>query len=121
MDIYMSTNRASLAKGAVASGTGSPVNALIDDTEVTHWTGVAPVNVQQVTVDLQNGVQNVKRVNVSAMGNPTSPGRFKLSVSSRSRPARRESRSTCALPADFTTIYTSRSKLPRRRPATAPT
>ena len=36
------------------------------------------MGVQQVTVDLQGGVQNVKRVNVSAMGGPTpqTGGRF---------------------------------------------
>jgi uncharacterized repeat protein (TIGR01451 family) len=76
VDVKMSTNRASLTKGAVASGTGANFNNMFDDTEATNWTGAAPVNAQYVTVDLQGGVQNVKRVNVSALLNPENGGRF---------------------------------------------
>ena len=76
LDIKMSTNRASLTKGAVATGTGTNVNNMFDDTEATNWTGLAPAAVM-VTVDLQGGVQNVKRVNVSAMLNPENGGRFR--------------------------------------------
>lgn len=83
VDIFMSTNRASLSKGAVvelAGTTGTNPNNLFDDTEETNWTGGAPLLPpdDQVTVDLQGGVQNVKRVNVSAMGGPApqTGGRF---------------------------------------------
>ena len=51
LDIKMSTNRASLTKGAVATGTGLNVNNMFDDTEATNWTGLAPA-ASFVTVDL---------------------------------------------------------------------
>jgi extracellular elastinolytic metalloproteinase len=106
IDVRMSTNRASIHKGAVALGTGSNVNNLFDDSEATNWTGNAPVNAQLVTVDLQGSVQNVKRVNVSAMLNPESGGRF--------RALRRfeiwtcnGNTATCANPLNYTRIFTS--------------
>jgi uncharacterized repeat protein (TIGR01451 family) len=93
----------------VATGTGAdldnPATHMFDDTERTNWTGLAPA-ASFVTVDLQGGVHNVKRVNVSAMLNPYNGGRFRalrqfeiwtcngLAV-------------TCAAPASFTKIYTS--------------
>ena len=105
LDIHMATNRASLAKGAVATGVGTNVNNMFDDTELTNWTGLAPA-ASFVTVDLQGTVQNVKRVNVSAMLNPENGGRFR---------ALRQfeiwtcngSAATCALNTNFTKIYTS--------------
>ena len=109
IDILMPTNRASLAKTAVASGTGSPLNNLIDDTEDTNWVGGTPVNTQQVTVDLQGGVQNIKRINVSAMLNPSSGGRFtalrqfQILTCNTTNPLT----PTCSLPADFAVIFTS--------------
>lgn len=110
LDIYMSTNRASTTKGAVASGTGSGLINLIDDTEGTNWTGIAPVNLQQVTVDLQGGVQNVKRVNVSAMGGPapqtggrfTALRQFEIWTCNTTNPL-----TPLCLAIDFTKIFTS--------------
>ena len=108
VEIRMSTNRASLTKGAVATGTGTNVNNLFDDTELTNWTGPSPVvsGAAFATVDLQGGVQNVKRVNVSAMLNPENGGRFR---------ALRQfeiwtcngSAVTCASNSNFNKIYTS--------------
>ncbi len=106
LDIFMSTNRASLSKGAVASGTGTPgtLNNLIDDTEATNWVGGPPVTgLEGVVVDLQGGVQNVKRVNVSAALNPTSGGRFTALRQFEIQTCN----GTCLLPINFTTIYTS--------------
>ncbi|HUR16592.1 MAG TPA: M36 family metallopeptidase [Candidatus Limnocylindrales bacterium] len=108
VEIRMSTNRASLTKGAVATGTGTNFNNLFDDTELTNWTGPSPVvaGAALATVDLQGGVQNIKRVNVSAMLNPENGGRFR---------ALRQfeiwtcngSAATCAVNTNFTKIYTS--------------
>jgi uncharacterized repeat protein (TIGR01451 family) len=105
LEIRMSTNSASLSKGAVASGTGTNVNNMFDDTEETNWTGLAPA-ASYVTVDLQDGVQNVKSVQVSAMLNPENGGRFR---------ALRQfeiwtcngSAIVCAVNTNFTKIYTS--------------
>jgi hypothetical protein len=68
----MRTNRASSAKGATATGTGSDHPQLIDDTEATSWdhTGAQPdvrEGRSQVTVDLQGGVQTIRRAQVSAL------------------------------------------------------
>jgi extracellular elastinolytic metalloproteinase len=70
LTISMPTNRASNAKGALATGDGVDHVQLIDDTEGTNWdrTGAQPdVAGSTVTVDLQGGVQTVNRVQVSAL------------------------------------------------------
>lgn len=105
LDINMSTNRASLAKGAVATGTGTNVNNMFDDTEATNWTGLAPA-ASFVTVDLQGGVQNVKRVNVSAMLNPDNGGRFRALRQFEIWTCNGNA-VTCALNTSFTRIFTS--------------
>jgi hypothetical protein len=71
--VAMQANWASSAQGATASGDGTRHGALIDDTEATNWerTGAQPnVGGSQVTVDLGGGVQDVGRVQVSAMLQP---------------------------------------------------
>ena len=72
------TNKASVTKGATASGNGTNQVNLIDDTENTVWSSLnsAPVAGKQVTVDLTGGLQTVTGVNVSALLSPTSSGRF---------------------------------------------
>jgi extracellular elastinolytic metalloproteinase len=85
----MPTNRASLAKGASAQGDGTDHQQLIDDTERTSWdrTGAQPdVRDSQVTVDLQGGVQRIRRAQVSALlevgrNRFTALRRFRLDVS----------------------------------------
>jgi hypothetical protein len=65
----MSSNRASLTRGATASGDGVRHNDLIDDSEGTNWerTGAQAVG-SQVTVDLEGTApRQVSRVQVSAM------------------------------------------------------
>ncbi len=105
LDIHMATNRASLSKGAVATGVGTNVNNMFDDTEATNWTGLAPA-ASSVTVDLQGTVQNVKRVNVSAMLNPENGGRFRALRQFEIWTCNGNA-ATCALPTNFTKIYTS--------------
>jgi extracellular elastinolytic metalloproteinase len=64
------TNRASLSKGATAAVDGEDHEELIDDTEGTSWDrrGAQPnVRGSQVTVDLQGGVQRIRRAQVSAL------------------------------------------------------
>ncbi len=105
LDIRMPTNRASLSKGAVAIGTGTNVNNMFDDTELTNWTGLAPA-ASRVSVDLQGGVQRVNRVQVSAMLNPDNGGRFRALRQFEIWTCNGNA-VTCAVDVNFTKIYTS--------------
>lgn len=112
LDIFMSTNRASSTKLAMATGTGTdpgnPPGNLIDDTENTNWVGGPPATgLQGVIVDLQNGVQSVKRFNVSAALNPTSGGRFSALRKFEFQTCTAAGLVTCLVPTDFTTVFTS--------------
>ncbi|MEP6994909.1 MAG: M36 family metallopeptidase [Acidobacteriota bacterium] len=108
--VFMATNRASLTKGAVATGTGTDVSNLIDDTESSNWVGGPPATgLEGVIVDLQGGVQSVKKVNVSAMLNPASGGRFTALRGFAIQTCTAGGLVTCLLPTDFTTIFTSHS------------
>jgi extracellular elastinolytic metalloproteinase len=83
------TNHASRSKGATATGHGQDHDQLIDDTERTSWdrTGAQPdVRGSQVTVDLQGGLQRIRRGQVSALlevgrNRFTALRRFRLAVS----------------------------------------
>jgi extracellular elastinolytic metalloproteinase len=73
--LHFATNWASKHKGAVATGEGTRLDALIDDTENSNWefTG-RPVNVAPhptVTVALAPGKRKIDRANVSAFLVPT--------------------------------------------------
>jgi uncharacterized repeat protein (TIGR01451 family) len=109
IDIFLSTNRASVHKGAVATGVEPAVelNQLIDDTEETVWTGAAPVEGHFVTVDLAGGVQNVKRVNVSAMLEPLESGRFRALRQFEIWGCTAGGATTCTSPTDFAMTYRS--------------
>jgi hypothetical protein len=115
--ISFPTNWASSAKGATASGDGTRLNELIDDTEATNWesTGV-PVSGRQVTVDLGGGARTVKHVQVSAMlktvpGIPdpvtqnrfTALRQFEIWTCDSDDPGT----ANCSLPTAFTRLYTS--------------
>ena len=106
LTVNLSTNRASLSKGAVATGTGTGVNNMFDDTELTQWSGIAPANAQFVTVDLEGGVQNVKRVNVSAMLSPETGGRFRALRQFEIWTCNGDA-VTCVANTSYTKIYTS--------------
>jgi len=108
IDIQMSTNRASLTNGAVATGVGTvsnPVTNLFDDTEATNWTGLAPA-LAIATVDLQGGVQNVKRVNVSALPTPENGGRFRALRQFEIWTCNGNA-ATCAINANYSHLFTS--------------
>lgn len=77
LHVRMPTNWASSAQGASATGAGANLDRLLDDTESTAWSrdGALPnVDGTRVTVVL-NGVQTLRRVQVSAMVEP-GMGRF---------------------------------------------
>lgn len=99
------TNQASVSKGAVASGNGTDLNNLIDDTENTVWASLnsAPVAGKQVTVDLAGGLHTVTGVNVSALLSPTSGGRFTALRQFEVWTCNTD----CGNPANFTKIFTS--------------
>lgn len=105
LEVKMSTNRASLSKGAVATGTGTNVNNMFDDTELTNWTGVAPA-ASYVQVDLQGGVQKVTSVQVSAMLNPENGGRFRALRQFEIWTCNGNA-ATCNVNSNYTKIYTS--------------
>ncbi len=108
LDIYMSRNLASGSRGAVITGTGDAATLarLIDDTENSNWVGGPPAAAYAI-VDLAGDVQNVKRVNVSAMLNPDSGGRFTALRQFEIWTCNAVVSVTCSTPATFTKIYTS--------------
>lgn len=76
--VELPTNRASVSKGATASGNGVNLGHLIDDTEATNWRaqkvgGEPTARGSMVTVDLAGGAQIVERVQVSAALRPPNP------------------------------------------------
>jgi hypothetical protein len=67
IDLYFATNWASRNKGAVATGDGTRLPDLIDDTEVSNWhAGGAPVEGRRVTVQLAGGAHKLRQSQVSA-------------------------------------------------------
>jgi extracellular elastinolytic metalloproteinase len=105
--ISMATNWASSAKGGAAAGDGTNHGRLIDDTEATQWerTGAAAPG-SQVTVDLGGGLRVVSRVQVSALLAPPQ-SRFTAVRSFTISTCTAAGLTTCLLPTDFTTVYTS--------------
>ncbi len=99
------TNQASVAKGATATGNGTDLNNLIDDTENTVWASLnsLPVAGKQVTVDLAGGLHTVTGVNVSALLSPTGSGRFTALRQFEVWTCKTD----CSNPLNFTKIYTS--------------
>ncbi|MGC4892480.1 M36 family metallopeptidase [Micromonospora sp. DT31] len=124
--VSMRPNLASTAAGATAGGDGINVPHLVDDDEATNWAALgAPVAGRQVTVDLAGGVQQVRRVQVSAMLRPPVVGDADAGSQSRYSALRQfrvlactvKGAVTCAGGADFRPVYTSR---PDAFPAVAP-
>jgi extracellular elastinolytic metalloproteinase len=67
--VVLGANLASMSAGATATGDGSGVASLIDDTEASVWDSVNGVAGKQVTVDLaEDRAKLVARVQVSAFG-----------------------------------------------------
>ena len=70
LTVNMRENLASRSNGAVATGDGINLAALIDDTEATNWASlVAPIAGKQVTVRLDPSARahTIRRVQVSAL------------------------------------------------------
>jgi hypothetical protein len=126
LPVKMHANLASASAGASATGDGVNLDKLIDDDEVTNWASMgSPVAGRQVTVDLAGGTQQIRRVQVSAMLRPqitTDPdgaaqSRFSALRQFRVWACEAAGTVTCADPADFRAVYTSKANA---FPAVAP-
>ena len=102
-------NWASAAKGGFASGGGTGLGNLIDDTENTNWTGTGSPTVQGTTVTVQLGVgpHTISRINVSAMLGPgqnrfTALRRFRIDGCKAAA-----ANNFCGAAAGFSPIFTS--------------
>jgi extracellular elastinolytic metalloproteinase len=101
--VLMTANLASSTAGATATGDGTGVASLIDDTEATTWTGTNGVTGKQVTVDLPaDRAQLVSRVQVSGFGGGFSALRsFEVLTCDATRGA------DCATDAGYRVAFTS--------------
>jgi extracellular elastinolytic metalloproteinase len=99
----MTANLASLNAGATATGDGTALPSLIDDTEGTAWTGTEGVAGKQVTVDLPaDRAQLVSRVQVSGFTGQMSAVRaFEVLTCDATRGA------DCTTDAGYRVTYTS--------------
>jgi extracellular elastinolytic metalloproteinase len=116
--VAMRENFASAANGATASGDGTGLGALIDDTEATNWASLgSPVAGKQVTVRLDPSRTAVtfRRVQVSAMlrtrlpGNASDPSQSRFSALRQFEILACRARGTvdCTQAAQFTSVFTS--------------
>jgi hypothetical protein len=126
LQVKMWTNLASSGAGASASGDGINLARLIDDDEATNWASLgSPVAGKLVTVDLADGAQQVRRIQVSAQlrpaitGDPDAGGQARVSALRQFRILACEAKGavTCANAADFHAVFTS---APDAFPAIAP-
>ncbi|MFI5833497.1 M36 family metallopeptidase [Micromonospora sp. NPDC051300] len=126
LPVVLPTNLASAGAGATVTGDGINLPSIADDDEATNWASLAaPVAGRQVTVDLAGGLQQVRRVQVSAMLRPPVVGDADAGTQSRYSAVRQfrvlactaTGAVTCAEAADFRPVYTSR---PDAFPAVAP-
>jgi hypothetical protein len=109
----LTPNVASKSQGASASGDGTNLDDLIDDTESTtwDWTGATTVAAAHPSVTISfAGAKPVAAIGVSAMLDPDDPdgdeGRF--SALRRFKVESCDARTAnCALPTGWTTLYTS--------------
>jgi hypothetical protein len=116
LTVQMPRNLASSAGGAAVSGNGINLARIVDDDEATNWASLgSAVAGKQVTVDLAGGVQEVRRVQVSAMLRPpvsTDPdaatqSRFSALRQFRVLACEANGAVTCSNAADFHTVFTS--------------
>ncbi|MFG1673636.1 M36 family metallopeptidase [Micromonospora sp. NPDC049282] len=124
--VALRPNLASAGAGATVTGDGINLASIADDDEATNWASLgAPVAGRQVTVDLAGGLQQVRRVQVSAMLRPPVVGDADAGTQSRYSAVRQfrvlactaKGAVTCADAADFRPVWTSR---PDAFPAVAP-
>ncbi|MEV0431425.1 M36 family metallopeptidase [Micromonospora sp. NPDC050495] len=118
LPVKLRRNLASAAAGATVGGDGVNLGLIADDDENTNWASLgAPVAGRQVTVDLAGGVQQVRRVQVSAMLRPPVVGDADAGTQSRFSALRQfrvlactaKGAVTCTQPGDFRAVYTSRA------------
>ena len=115
----LQANRASAARGATATGDGTNLAKLIDDTEATQWASLGqPVQGRQVTVrlDPSRPFAQIRRVQVSALlrpineadtGDPGSQARVSALRSFELLACDASGGGSCATDADFSVVYTS--------------
>jgi extracellular elastinolytic metalloproteinase len=110
VNFRLAQNWASRAKGAVATGDGSRLGALIDSSEQSTWTAqnrTPTVKGTQVTVDLGGGEHKISSVRVSAM---LGPDQNRFAALRRFRIEACDTKAgggKCAAASDYKTVYTS--------------
>ncbi|EKA60954.1 peptidase M36 fungalysin [Janibacter hoylei PVAS-1] len=112
LPVKMRDNLASTAAGATISGDGDGVDNLVDGDEDT--TGATPANPtseqKRYTVDLAGGRQKIRRVQVSALGAPSSGvsrNRFQNLRQFKVLTCDAKGKVTCEEDADYRVTYTS--------------
>ncbi|TDO35139.1 fungalysin metallopeptidase (M36) [Kribbella sp. VKM Ac-2527] len=114
--VQMPRNFASSAGGATVSGQGINLARIVDDDEATNWASLgSAVAGKQVTVDLAGGVQEVGRIQVSALLRPpiaTDPdaatqSRFSALRQFRVLACTAGGAVACSDPAQFEVVFTS--------------
>jgi extracellular elastinolytic metalloproteinase len=109
-------NLAASAAGATVAGDGINLQRIIDEDEATNWASLgSPVAGKQVTVDLAGGIQQVRRVQVSAMLRPPIAEDPDAGTQSRFSALRQFAVSACTATGsvdctdsdDFSRVYTS--------------
>lgn len=119
MPAPLTTNLASTQAGATVTGVGTKVPAMVDGDEgTTATTTDAPTAAQKVfAVDLVGGRQVVRRVQVSALPEPGSAGRFQNLRQFKVWACDAKGRVLCDQDADYRAVFTS---APDAFPGTAP-
>ena len=116
LPVRMRVNLASSSAGATVTGDGINLARIVDDDEATNWASLgSDVDGQQVTVDLAGGIQQVRRVQVSAMlrpaisGDPDAGGqnRFTALRQFRILACTATGQVDCTNDADYELVYTS--------------
>ncbi|MBY5161679.1 M36 family metallopeptidase [Nitriliruptoria bacterium AS10] len=116
LPVRMRINLASATSGATATGDGINLARLIDDDEATNWASRNEVVAgRQVTVDLAGGIQQVRRVQVSAMlrpginGDPDNGGQNRFSALRQFRvlSCLAQGSVDCSEDGQFTEVFTS--------------
>jgi extracellular elastinolytic metalloproteinase len=108
LSVTLPTNLASQSSGAVATGDGVRLSALIDDDEGTNWESAGtPIAGKQVTIDLAGSTpRELRSIQVSAMLF-AGQNRFTALRQFRIQVCRAVGPKTCTSPSDFTTAFTS--------------
>jgi hypothetical protein len=108
MPVNMPRNLVSKASGATATGDGTALDSLIDDSEATQWTATGAPSGKQVTVRLDptTPAQQIRRVQVSAL---IGPGQSRFSALRQFQVLACEAKGAvdCSQDSQFTLIYTS--------------